>query len=164
MKKIRLTLMTSLFAYLFASCSSSEGTRVVLSNETQFSDHLISSAKVYSGEKAFFMSPENEWGPSWKMSKEELGLKELKNAQLEFKLNGALSDTIIAVLTALGADDQPVFYHGVPAITTIENGWSNMRIVYPELLPFPEDQLLQVYFWNQKKKEFYIDNVVLTVK
>lgn len=164
MKTLKLSLLVSLFAYLLTSCSSTEGTRVVLSNETQYADHLLSSAKVFAGEKSFFMSPEIEWGPSWKISHEELALENPKNVQLEFKLNGTLSDTLLTVLTALGADDQPVFYHGIPAIASVENGWSDVKIVFPEIPAFPKDKPLHVYFWNQKKKEFYIDNVVLTVK
>ena len=163
MKKSLFTI-TCLALTLLIGCKSTNKTKLIFSNESGTTlAEQITEEKAFSGTKSFKLDSLKEWGPSWSLSLDEIGAK-TSSITLNCKLLANPNDTILVVLGGQLPNKEYLFYHAMPVTTGTDGTWNDTNVEFPKLPELKDNVNLAVYFWNQNKKLFYIDNVNLLIE
>ncbi|MBI4944826.1 MAG: hypothetical protein HY840_00335 [Bacteroidetes bacterium] len=125
---------------------------------------LLTNEKCVSGEMSLKYTTEKEFGPMFSKKINEIkNFSSLRMIQINFKFFSSDSTKEIIPVIEIKNGNKTIFWHGEKINGKMnDNTWNACeikRILFPNELN--EDFILNFYFWNKGRRNFYVDDLQL---
>jgi hypothetical protein len=119
----------------------------------------------FSGRNAVAFTPEMERGPFFQKKIRDISqYKNVKSVTLKFNLHQADSIKGFVSVVQINDNDKQVIWEGlIVKQSIIPNQWNTIELQhsFPEAIK-NEDFLVNIYIWNNRKRQFYINDFQIT--
>lgn len=153
---------------LLISCKENARTTIVFSNENiQSIAKFASEEDAFEGKIAYKITPNEEYGPTWRFTEEELNLNKVEEITISFRAkNLSPTDSSIFVFSANKPKGEQLFYHTMTMTNpdVEKNKWRLNMGTFDVSKELPLDAQYSIYIWNNKRQTVFVDDIELTTK
>ncbi len=130
-------------------------------NESVMLTHDI----FHSDSSAILYNPENEFGPAYKISIKEAGLKKGNVIWLQAWINTDDIPSDGNLVLQIDADGKTLNWQGAPIknYALLAGKWHPVYLAHRVTESLPEKAIISAYLWNSGKKKIYIDDLSLYI-
>lgn len=152
----------------------------ILKREKQSNQQILLSNQVYGFCENFLIEnntnigsikikPDNFYGPTWEYTEEQVGYKGKKKLDIELDIKAL--DTTEPINLVLEICDQSIesgnqlIKYSATAIEVKDSShsmWRHVNISLPLDVELNNNHYYKLYFWNQKNKNYLINNLKMT--